>query len=107
TNVSHDLKTPLTSIINYIDLLKRENIEPEEARDYVNVLDNKAQRLKVLIEDLFEASKAASGAMELNIEKIEIVQLLKQILGENDERINENKLNLKVNIPEEKIYIKG
>ena len=107
TNVSHDLKTPLTSIINYIDLLKRENIEPEEARDYVNVLDNKAQRLKVLIEDLFEASKAASGAMELNIEKIEIVQLLKQVLGENDERINENKLNLKVNIPEEKIYIKG
>ncbi|SCK03923.1 Alkaline phosphatase synthesis sensor protein phoR [uncultured Clostridium sp.] len=107
TNVSHDLKTPLTSIINYIDLLKRENIEPEEARDYVNVLDNKAQRLKVLIEDLFEASKAASGAMELNIEKIEIVQLLKQVLGENDERISNNGLNLKVNTPEEKIYIKG
>lgn len=107
TNVSHDLKTPLTSIINYIDLLKRENIEPEEARDYVNVLDNKAQRLKVLIEDLFEASKAASGAMELNIEKIEIVQLLRQVLGENDERISQNGLNLKVNTPEEKIYIKG
>ena len=107
TNVSHDLKTPLTSIINYIDLLKRENIEPEEARDYINVLDNKAQRLKVLIEDLFEASKAASGAMELNVEKIEIVQLLKQVLGENDERISQNGLNLKVNTPEEKIYIKG
>lgn len=107
TNVSHDLKTPLTSIINYIDLLKRENIEQEEARDYINVLDNKAQRLKVLIEDLFEASKAASGAMELNVEKIEIVQLLKQVLGENDERISQNGLNLKVNTPEEKIYIKG
>ena len=107
TNVSHDLKTPLTSIINYIDLLKRENIEPEEARDYINVLDNKSQRLKVLIEDLFEASKAASGAMELNVEKIEIVQLLKQVLGENDERISQNGLNLKVNTPEEKIYIKG
>ena len=73
TNVSHDLKTPLTSIINYIDLLKRENIEPETARDYVNILDKKSQRLKVLIEDLFEASKAASGAMELNITKIDIV----------------------------------
>lgn len=107
TNVSHDLKTPLTSIINYIDLLKRENLEPEAARDYVNVLDNKAQRLKVLIEDLFEASKAASGAMELNIERIEIVQLLMQVLGENDERINQNGLTLKINAPEEKIFIKG
>ena len=107
TNVSHDLKTPLTSIINYIDLLKRANIQPEEARDYVNVLDNKAKRLKLLIEDLFEASKAASGAMELNIEKIEIVQLLKQALGENDEGINEHGLVLKINAPEEKIYIDG
>lgn len=77
TNVSHDLKTPLTSIINYIDLLKRENIEPESARDYVSILDKKSQRLKVLIEDLFEASKAASGAMELNITKIDVGQLLK------------------------------
>ena len=107
TNVSHDLKTPLTSIINYIDLLKREDIEPESARDYVNVLDNKAQRLKVLIDDLFEASKAASGAMELNIEKIEIVQLLKQMLGENDERISNHGLSLRVNTPEEKVFIKG
>ena len=107
TNVSHDLKTPLTSIINYIDLLKRESIEPESARDYVNVLDNKAQRLKVLIDDLFEASKAASGAMELNIEKIEIVQLLKQVLGENDERISNHGLSLRVNTPEEKVFIKG
>ncbi|CUO40971.1 two-component sensor histidine kinase [Clostridium disporicum] len=107
TNVSHDLKTPLTSIINYIDLLKREDIEPESARDYVNVLDNKAQRLKVLIDDLFEASKAASGAMELNIEKIEIVQLLKQVLGENDERISNHGLSLRVNTPEEKVFIKG
>ena len=107
TNVSHDLKTPLTSIINYIDLLKREDIEPESARDYVNVLENKAQRLKVLIDDLFEASKAASGAMELNIEKIEIVQLLKQVLGENDERISNHGLSLRVNTPEEKVFIKG
>ncbi|WP_300902846.1 histidine kinase dimerization/phospho-acceptor domain-containing protein [uncultured Clostridium sp.] len=107
TNVSHDLKTPLTSIINYIDLLKRENIEPESARDYVSILDKKSQRLKVLIEDLFEASKAASGAMELNITKIDVGQLLKQALGENDERFIESKLEVKLNIPNEKIFING
>lgn len=107
TNVSHDLKTPLTSIINYIDLLKRENIEPESARDYVNILDKKSQRLKVLIEDLFEASKAASGAMELNISKLDIGQLLRQALGENDERFNEKQLEVKLNIPDEKIFING
>lgn len=105
TNVSHDLKTPLTSIINYIDLLKREGIEPENARDYINILDKKSQRLKVLIEDLFEASKAASGAMELNITKIDVGQLLKQALGENDERFRDNNLNVKLNVPEEKIFI--
>ena len=107
TNVSHDLKTPLTSIINYIDLLKRENIEPESARDYVNILDKKSQRLKVLIEDLFAASKAASGAMELNISKLDIGQLLRQALGENDERFNEKQLEVKLNIPDEKIFING
>ena len=107
TNVSHDLKTPLTSIINYIDLLKRENIEPENARDYVNILDKKSQRLKVLIEDLFEASKAASGAMELNISRIDIGQLLKQALGENDERLKDNRLEVKLNIPDDKIFING
>lgn len=105
TNVSHDLKTPLTSIINYIDLLKRENIQPENARDYINILDKKSQRLKVLIEDLFEASKAASGAMELNISKIDVGQLLKQALGENDERFKESNLNVKLNLPEEKVFI--
>ena len=107
TNVSHDLKTPLTSIINYIDLLKRENIQPETAMDYVNILDKKSQRLKVLIEDLFEASKAASGAMELNIAKIDIGQLLRQALGENDERFKDSNLNVKLNVPEEKIFING
>ena len=107
TNVSHDLKTPLTSIINYIDLLKRENIESENARDYVSILDKKSQRLKVLIEDLFEASKAASGAMELNIARIDIGELLKQALGENDERFKESKLEVKLNVPEDKVFING
>ena len=107
TNVSHDLKTPLTSIINYIDLLKRENIEPENARDYVSILDKKSQRLKILIEDLFEASKAASGAMELNITRIDIGQLLKQALGENDERFKDSNLEVKLNIPDDKVFING
>lgn len=107
TNVSHDLKTPLTSIINYIYLLKRENIESETAKDYINILDKKSQRLKVLIDDLFEASKATSGAMELNITKIDIVQLLKQSLGENDERFKNSNLSVKLDIPDTKIFING
>ena len=107
TNVSHDLKTPLTSIINYIDLLKREELQPEEARDYVAVLDKKSQRLKILIEDLFEASKAASGAMELNIEKIDIIQLLIQALGENDEKLKERNLEIKNNANDLKVFING
>lgn len=107
TNVSHDLKTPLTSIINYIDLLKGENIESETAKDYINILDKKSQRLKVLIDDLFEASKATSGAMELNITKIDIVQLLKQSLGENDERFKNSNLSVKLDIPDTKIFING
>lgn len=107
TNVSHDLKTPLTSIINYIDLLKRENIESETAKDYINILDKKSQRLKVLIDDLFEVAKATSGAMELNITKIDIVQLLKQSLGENDERFKNSNLSVKLDIPDTKIFING
>lgn len=107
TNVSHDLKTPLTSIINYIDLLKREKVESESARDYIAVLDNKSQRLKALIEDLFEASKAASGEMELHLAKIDIVQLIRQILGEFDEKITESFLEIKSNFPDEKVYING
>ena len=107
TNVSHDLKTPLTSIINYIDLLKRENIGSETAKDYINILDKKSQRLKVLIDDLFEASKATSGAMELNITKIDIVQLLKQSLGENYERFKNSNLSVKLDIPDTKIFING
>jgi signal transduction histidine kinase len=105
SNVSHDLKTPLTSIINYVDLLKRMGIEPEEARAYVEVLDRKSQRLKILIEDLFEASKAASGAMQLNFEKIELNALIRQTLGEAENRIQEANLDFKTNIPSEKIYI--
>ncbi|WP_303006494.1 sensor histidine kinase [Romboutsia ilealis] len=106
TNVSHDLKTPLTSIINYIELIKKEeNIKPEYIKDYVNVLDSKSKRLKVLIEDLFEASKASSGNLELNMEKIDITQLLRQAIGEMEEKLSNANLDLKLRVPEEKTYI--
>ena len=106
TNVSHDLKTPLTSIINYVDLIKKEeSIEPEYLKDYINVLDNKSKRLKVLIEDLFEASKASSGNIELNIEKLDLNQLLRQSIGENEEKLTNSNLNLKVNLLKEPVYI--
>lgn len=106
TNVSHDLKTPLTSIINYIELIKKEdNIQPQVLNDYVNVLDSKSKRLKSLIEDLFEASKASSGNIELNMQNIEVRQLLNQSIGELEEKLNGLNLELKVNAPNEKIYI--
>lgn len=106
TNVSHDLKTPLTSIINYVDLIKKEeNVQPEYLNDYINILDNKSKRLKNLIEDLFEASKASSGNIDLNIERLDLNQLLRQSIGENEEKLIESNLSLKLNIPKEPVYI--
>jgi signal transduction histidine kinase len=103
TNVSHDLKTPLTSIINYVNLLKKEDLSREEIKDYISVLDRKTQRLKILIEDLFEASKMASGSVELSIEKVDAAQLLNQALAEFDEKIKNSNLSFKVNIPHSKV----
>ncbi|MFC3748562.1 sensor histidine kinase [Paenibacillus sp. GCM10012306] len=82
TNVSHDLKTPLTSIINYIDLLKKEQLESDRATSYVDILDRKALRLKLLIEDLFEVSKMSSGTVELDIQTIDVATLLTQAIAE-------------------------
>lgn len=108
TNVSHDLKTPLTSIINYVELIKKEeDITPEYLKDYINVLDLKSKRLKILIEDLFEASKASSGNIELNMEKIDFTQLLRQSIGEMEEKLSEANLDLKINVPEEKTYVRA
>ncbi|SHE40389.1 HAMP domain-containing sensor histidine kinase [Clostridium fallax] len=104
TNVSHDLKTPLTSIINYVDLLKKEE-DIGVIRDYIEILDRKSQRLKLLIQDLFEVSKASSGALDMNIEKIEINSLLKQTLAEFDDKINNSKLDFKIKLQKEKIYV--
>ena len=109
SNVSHDLKTPLTAIISYIDLLKREDLSPEEQRKYIEILDQKSQRLKILIEDLFEASKAASGNIQFTLEEIDLVALLKQTLGEMSEKVGKSHLQFKVTVPEKKLmsYLDG
>ena len=105
TNVSHDIKTPLTSIINYVDLLKKENIENEKAKEYIDILDNKSQRLKKLIEDLVEVSKASSGNVKLNMEKIDICELVKQATGEFEDKFKSKNLDVIYNANEENIYI--
>ena len=107
TNVSHDIKTPLTSIINYVDLLKKENIENEKAKEYIEVLDNKSQRLKKLTEDLVEASKASSGNVKLNIEKINVVELLKQSIGEFEDKFKNKELEIISEYADDEIYIKA
>ena len=109
SNVSHDLKTPLTAIISYIDLLKREDLSPQEQRKYIEILDQKSQRLKILIEDLFEASKAASGNIQFTLEEIDLVALLKQTLGEMSEKVGKSHLQFKVTVPEKKLmsYLDG
>lgn len=102
TNVSHDLKTPLTSIITYVDLLKAEGIDKEARKEYIDVLDKKSKRLKVLIDDLFDISKASSGNIELHLEKLDVIALLRQTLGELEEKINESGLQMRINLPESK-----
>ena len=103
SNVSHDLKTPLTSIITYVDLLKNGDVEPNTQKEYIDVIDKKSQRLKILIEDLFEASKATSGNIDFNLEDIDVVALLRQTLGELEEKINESDLQFRINAPENKV----
>lgn len=107
TNVSHDIKTPLTSIINYVDLLKRENVQDETIRSYIEVLDNKSQRLKQLTEDLVEASKISSGNIVLNIEELNVVDLMKQALGEFGDKFEEKELKVVASYSENPCIIQG
>ncbi len=101
TNVSHDLKTPLTSIINYVDLLKQADIQDETIREYIDVLDRKSQRLKTLTEDLVEASKAASGTVAVRLERLDVVQLVEQAAAEYSDRLEAAGLNTILTTPEE------
>lgn len=105
TNVSHDIKTPLTSIINYVDLLKQENIQDEKAREYIEILENKSHRLKKLTEDLVEASKVSTGNISLNLEKINIVELIKQATGEFEDKFKKRGLETIINANQNEINI--
>ncbi|WP_195415679.1 sensor histidine kinase [Enterocloster citroniae] len=105
TNVSHDLKTPLTAIITYVNLLKQENVTEEERRSYIQVLDQKSMRLKVLIEDLFEVSKASSGTVTLHPENVDIISLLKQVRFELSDKMEASGIEFRFNLPEERVVL--
>lgn len=107
TNVSHDLKTPLTSIINYVDLIKREKIQNEKVQSYLEVLEQKSQRLKTLTEDLVEASKASSGNLKLEISDIDFVELVQQTNGEFNEKFAQRHLELISRLPEQPVLIEA
>ncbi len=104
TNVSHDLRTPLTSVITYAELLKAPDLPAEDRDAYIEIIDRKSKRLKVLIDDLFEASKMASGNIELEKEKVDLVQLLQQALAEYNETISESNLQFRVTTPDQPVY---
>lgn len=105
TNVSHDIKTPLTSIINYVDLLKREKITQEPARGYIAVLDTKAQRLKQLTDDLLEASRISSGNIQLDNSRLDLTELIRQSVGEFSEKLEAKQLQVMVTEPSSPAYI--
>ena len=105
TNVSHDIKTPLTSIINYIDLMKRENIQDPKIQSYLEVLEAKAQRLKTLTEDVVEASKVSSGNVVLNCMKLNLTEMIQQTSGEFVEKFEKRDLKEILNLPEEPAYV--
>ncbi|KAA0546084.1 GHKL domain-containing protein [Bacillus sp. BGMRC 2118] len=105
TNISHDLRTPLTSIISYTDLLKNPDLVEEDRRAYIDIIDRKADRLKVLIDDLFDVSKMASGNMELEKKEVDIVQLLQQSLAERDDTIQTSGLDFRVQKPDYPIIV--
>jgi signal transduction histidine kinase len=106
TNVSHDIRTPLTSIITYVDLLKKEN-DPSKVEQYIEVLDQKSKRLKVLTDDLFDAAKASSGNIPVQFERIDIISLITQGLGEVNDKIEELDLAFKFSHPKDKVYIQA
>ena len=106
TNVSHDIKTPLTSIINYVDILKRENIQDERIRGYLDILESKAQRLKILTEDVVEASKVSSGNISLEFMDVNFTEMIQQTEGEFSEKFAARNLMVVMNLPEEPAVIR-
>ena len=106
TNMSHDLKTPLTSMIGYTDLLKKEELN-DTARDYVDVIALKQEQLRDMIQDVFDLSKATSNAEQLNMERLDMVKLFEQILADMEDRIQEEKREIRTDFPEEGLYFMG
>jgi signal transduction histidine kinase len=104
-NVSHDIKTPLTSIINYVDLLGKEELNNEKASEYLDVLERQSSKLKKLIEDLIEASKASSGNLTVNYEKLDLGVFITQTVGEFEEKLNVSGLELIIRKPDKPVYI--
>ena len=107
TNVSHDIKTPLTSIVNYVDLLQKVDVQPEAAREYIAVLDRQSRRLKKLTEDLVEASKASSGALPVELQPTDVAVLFDQIVGEYQERLAGCRLTLVARPPEQPLSVRA
>lgn len=105
SNVSHDLKTPLTSIVTYVDLLKQEDLSAEQRQEYLNILSQKAERLCQLTDDLFEAAKASSGTMPVEMTTLDFVSLLNQTFGEMNERVEASGLDFVINHPEERYFV--
>ncbi|MBQ8740464.1 MAG: HAMP domain-containing histidine kinase [Clostridia bacterium] len=105
TNVSHDIKTPLTSIVNYVDLIKKENCENQKINDYIEVLDRQSIRLKKLIEDLVEASKASTGNLSVELARCNLSVLINQAVGEFSEKLEAKKLQVMQSLPTEETYI--
>ena len=105
TNVSHDLKTPLTSIVSYIDLVKRKDLTADEKREYIGILDQKSQRLKVLVEDLFEMSKASSGDMPLSYQQLNLVALVREVVVEHELGMDEKGLKLNLSYISDQINV--
>lgn len=105
TNVSHDLKTPLTAIITYVNLLKQPQLTQEEREEYIQILDQKSMRLKALIEDLFEVSKANSGSIALNLVEVDVVSLMKQVRLELDDRMRESGIDFRFQMPDRKVKL--
>lgn len=105
SNVSHDLKTPLTSMVTYVDLLKKEGLDSPDAPQYLNIIDEKTRRLQKLTEDLFEAAKASSGAIPVNIERIDMESIVNQALAELEGRIDQSGLDVIVNAKTEDTFV--
>ena len=105
TNVSHDLKTPLTSMVSYLELLRQEEHLPPHVQDYLQVLDQKTKRLQAMVLDVFDVSKAATGNLHLSVKPIDFAKLLRQTLADQDESIAASPLTFRVQLPQEPVYI--